>query len=469
MNDDVPPPDWDDAAADVAALFLRTAPDPPDWAPAAVEPARTFPSPSHFYFRKSYAMKLSALALTAAGLAAAAVWVSPAEAAAVTFEDVKAAMRASPFVAFSIVDETETGPPAVRWRDAATADPPLLRAESAAGAVVVRDRAADRVRSTLAFSGAVTLGRVPRYEDENVDPVAEFRELFDRRAGKPEAVTLDGRPALKFVVEPTPDELADGRVALQIVWADPATRLPVRVRAAFRREDGPGLDLNPTYFADFEFAEEYDPALFETAVPAEIEAALPSGPFPPIAGAEPPPPATGPAPVLTAGAGAGAVRLGMSRDELAAATGVPAFPIGRGAFWFVLPGRGVTARGTDAAGVVQVYAGAVGRPGLDAAFATADGVRAGMTVEDLTAALGPPDRALGPVEDPTLRQPSATPFEIVWPVTTYIYEARRLWVVTYRDPATGLETVTQASTWSPRRRSNRCFGKWPTSPPTRRR
>ena len=47
----------------------------------------------------------------------------------------------------------------------------------------------------------------------------------------------------------------------------------------------------------------------------------------------------------------------MSRAELEAATGVPAFPTGPGEWWFALPGRGVTARGTDADGLIHIYAG----------------------------------------------------------------------------------------------------------------
>ena len=82
-----------------------------------------------------------------------------------------------------------------------------------------------------------------------------------------------------------------------------------------------------------------------------------------------------------------------------AATGVPTFQITSGGWWFWLPDLGLSARGTDADGLVQIYAGRDSTqgiynrvdPDLPMVGRTAEGVTAGMSGAEVEARLGPPD------------------------------------------------------------------------------
>ena len=422
------PDDWDDDAADLAALFARTAPEVPPFIPASVAPA---PVSTRSHFRRSILMKLSALTLTAAGLAAAAVWLNPSEAAAkVTFQDVREAVEAAPFVAYTVSvyerdGERRAPEPTKRYRVSAVDDPFLYRLDfETRGTTEAIDANAGRAWLASRVTGQVMYSEGPPRPERRGWHVRKFREMYDRRASEPETVTLEGRALLKFRLE------AGGGGDARSVWVDPDTRLPVRTEQVTARD--------VTIVDDITLAEGYDAALFGGAAPGALAAAFrrveKTG-----RGTVPPPPPAGDGsdvgaafapkitrPRLTPGEGFGPLRLGMSRDEVIAATGISAFAAGRGEFWVAAPADGLTARGTEADGVVQIYAG--DRRGTLPAFTgrTPEGVVAGMSDAEVVRRLGEPDEIEREGGDAVRRYPD-----------------RRLAVVSRRD------RVVQVITWSP--------------------
>ena len=485
--EDRPAPD-----ADLAALFARTAPAVPEWEPAAVAPARP-PSfarfPPRSFLRKEFLMKTSALALTAAGLAAALFLVpAPAE-ARVLLGDVADAVAGLPAMSY----RTELTPNPERpditvmshqsWH---RADPPATRF-TGGGYSVTSDYDARRTLSVDAADGSVVL-RPNDGEPDGGGAFAEFRGMFARREAVPEPGALaGGRAVLHFraplnppAEEMYPDlppavrrEIYDDSVAELSV--DPHTHLPVRVR---------WQDPTPTdgraqvagEMTDFAYPDRLDPDLFSTAVPAAVAAELaarldrelweaerawfrereaelrekartstmvdadafyedqieqmrPTVPAPSFPPADPLGPTFTEA-ALIPGVGYGPLELGMTRERVAAAVGVPAFTTGPGEWWLALPGRGVTARGTDADGLVHIYAGAASAAGPAFAGRGPGGVAGGTDAAEALAQLG----------EATAEQADEA--------TVHRADGRPLAVVTRPDDD-GVPRVVQVQTWLP--------------------
>ena len=450
-----PPDDWADPAADVAALFARTAPEAPPWAPAAVGPARA--SRVRPLFRKSFVMKCSALALTAAGLAAAAVWWSPAaaEARVVTLQDVKDAVRGSKLVTATVYyggaeERSEAGPQFLFALD-------LRRARtggSARGPVSVQDYRAGTSLWTSPDDGTVRFDRFPAGRGTPLS-LLDYENLSRQLDAGPTEVGLDGRDVLRFDVvwkDRTRREPDGSRPRERVrVWVDPQTKRPVRW------ESGEG----ETRFIlkEIEWADAYDPRLFTAALPAVVEAdlvrtagrpwegmlseksresleKLGGGPYAPLpadpaaAGALGLDAAFGPA--LTPGEGFGPLKLGMTRAEVEAATGVPTFWSGPDVFWLFLPSQSLTAWGTAEDGVAFIALGAGWKNGFPGTIA--GGPAAGASVAEVERSLGPPDRAYDIAPHP--EAPDLTR-------AARRYDDRRLKVDFWNDAAVA------AAIWSP--------------------
>ena len=325
-------------------------------------------------------MKVSALALTAAGFAAA-VLSSPTPAEArVLLGDVADAVDAAAFM----VHRTRTVPNPARpdatggttrlWH---RADPPARRLELPHW-TLIEDYARGRTLSLHERTGEVHL-RADAGPTEGPDAFANFRGMFARRTAEPEPVTLpDGREALRFdaPLSPPADEVyadvpeearpePDDSVANLLV--DPGSRLPIRITW-----NDPTATADQAYVGgvldEFAYPARLDPELFAVDVPAAVAAELAAAldarsydeyaalfaaerdkragtmrnadafyadqlaqAFPDGRPAFPPADPLGPAfedAELTPGVGFGPLRLGMSRDALEAATGVPAFTTG---------------------------------------------------------------------------------------------------------------------------------------------
>ena len=454
MTADPPPPTAPLAEgeddADLAALFARTAADPPPFdAAAALAAAR--PSPARSPSRRNLLMKLSAATLAAAGLAGAALWLAPdrAEARAPTFQEVKAAVETaleeSELMTATIHRPDADGDLVASERFLLAKRPTRVRLESFSGRLMQsNDHGAGRSLSVDPTRGFVSVSRL-----EKGSAVAWLLHSYDILSGRlhaqPTEVESDGRRLWRFDVtwrdHPRSADDPDATVPIR-VWTDPETKLPVR------QESGEGEGL--VVLKDFQWTDAFDPRLFPT-LPDAVEADLrrtvnqiPSqfasadlkavyadaGPYVPFLTAprEPAAAAFGAAfgPDLTPGEGLGPLKLGMTPERVEAATGVPTFWTGPGEFWFYLPSRSVSARGTAAEGVVQIYVGAFPAPGFPGTVA--GGVTAGMTAAEIERRLGPPDRT---EEDPHA------------PWTTRTYADRRLWVESDED------AVVRASIWSP--------------------
>ena len=472
MTPDVPPPDWDDAAADVAALFLRTAPEAPAWEPAVVERARTSPPLPLFRFRRNFAMKMSALTLTAAGVTAAVVWLSPRPAEAkVTWDDVEEAVEEVRFFRFErTVTPLPDGPLAdqnfrTTSRVAVRVDRPAYRQETPGGLVTVSGGPEEGMLVTAPATGDV-VSRTDGYA-ETIDPFGFLRGLYDLRGGEPERATLNGRPVLRFVVKteepgraPPGTNIVDDFAATRTAWVDAETLLPVRVEFA---DEQYGLLIVDHAF---EYPAEYDPDLFAAAVPAAVAAEIAAlrEEYAGFLGRPPEPPRAtagrGFATELRPGEGFGPIRLGQTRRELEAATGVPAFTTGPGEWWFALPARGVTARGTDRDGLLQIYAGRTDHaPYFSGELRAAGGtVVTGNTRDAVEAALGKPTAAgrYAPVKAALGRSAESgtyAPIRIRKGRPTALRGAGEQGVLFYEDDRLAVllrdDAVVQVQTWSP--------------------
>ena len=341
-----PPEDWDDGSDDLAALFARTAPAAPPFDPSAL---RTSPARSRFRPHRSLIMKLSAAALAAAAAVLAAVWLNPtpAEAKVVTFEEVQEAVEAARYMTFTtLVSDGEGG-----WRPHGRSyfsdEPKAVRHEGAHGLVVILDLV--RLRTLRFDTQSGSIGNRWAYPSGDLSKVwtaARFQELYDRRASAPEEVRLDGKELLKFEVPRDDDAAAPDRV-----WVDPLTKLPVR----YERSVGERAIVH----VDVAFPEELDADLFEASLPDAVLEDLVRDLPPELVQLDSAALGAAFGPPLTAD-GLGPLRFGMSAAEVEAATGIPCFSTGPGEFWFWLPSRGVSARGTTDDGLVQVYAGEPG-------------------------------------------------------------------------------------------------------------
>ena len=443
MSSFTPDPRIDGDAA-TAALFARTAAEAPAADAAALLAAVPRPAPADqfsFLTRRSFAMKFSILSLTAAGLLAAVLFWPIAATAAVTLEDVGEAVAAAPFV--SAVTYA-AGPDGEFRREtfiAATAAPVRLRTD-AGWITQVRNDETDRGFYAAAFTGKFLAAQVGAAAVRERNEAEFVRELFAPAAlqegamTEPEPVMLDGRPALVFTVRRQVEGWPEPFVSR--VWADAGTKLPVRI------ESGEGDELR--VIKDFIWSEKYDPRLFAAKLPDVVERAIPGLLIPAEANGlddaveavevgtpDPPQPSEVPArgfqdPVMTAGVGYGSLRLGMTPAEVEEATGVPTFPTGPETFWFYLPGRNVTARGTNADGVVQIYAGDRGGfrkfPGR-----STEGIAYETPVAEVDRLLGPPPH---PVEEPRFNYTARR-----------FYPDRRFWVLSSDGKA------SQISVWSP--------------------
>ena len=439
MTADAPPPeDWDDGSDDLAALFARTAPAPPPFDPSAL---RTSPAPprSRFRLHRSLMMKLSAAALAAAAALLAAVWLDPppAEAKAVTFEEVQEAVGRSEMMTATIYRPTPGGKLFASERVFLTRRPLRLRLKVVRGHLLqIVNEASGHELTVFPSEGRISVRR----SGERVSGfwLMQFYDILHGRLhAKPVDVELDGRRVWRFDVtwrsrEASPDE--PGATVKLRIWVDPETKLPVR------RESGEGDSL--MVFKDFQWADSVDPRLFPALPPAvekdlrQTVNAVPdqyaskslkaitarNGPYVPFVfnGLEPGDAALGAAfgPTLVPGEGLGPLRLGQSFQQVEEATGVPPFWVGPEDFWFYLPSRGVTARGTASDGVVQIYFGAGPLPGF--AGTIAGGVTKGMNGTEIERRLGPPDRVVEHMNDRD---------------TTRFYDSRRLSIVSWHDAA----------------------------------
>ena len=474
--DDWPDDDWPDAA-DLAALFAATAPDPPPFdaarcfdesrarqeaqhalpvgesprvltGAARAAPGRILSSP--FPDRRSLLMKLSAAALAAAGLCAAALWLAPEPALAkVTFEEVKAAVEESPLMTATIYRTNGEGGSAASERVHLARNPIRIRTERLSGDFVQVDHFRERYSLRVdADEGYVHMDKL----DPGLPPLAalDYDALSNRLHKEPAEVERDGRRLWLFETgwrqrsrsyDGSDDDGSEGTTPTKI-WIDPQSKLPVRWEF--------GAD-QPVVFQDVVWADSFDPRLFP-ALPPAVEADLrrtviavssayasPSMiatlkrnnsyvPFLHNGREELAAAAFGAAfgPVLTPGEGLGPLRFGMTAEQVDAATGVPTFWIDPETFWFFLPSWGVSARGTAADGVVQIYVGV--NPLFRFPGTIAGGVTTGMDGAELERRLGPPD---------------PTGNELDGRQTTRTYAARRLWIKT-RD-----RIGVRASIWSP--------------------
>ena len=439
MTADAPKPDdWADEAADLAALFARTAPTPPPFDAAALR-TQVAPARSRFRLHRSLVMKLSALTLAAAAVVAVVVWFNPtpAEAKVLTFQEVKEAVERSEMMTATMFHSGPGGELFASARISLAKKPMRLLHEGISGHLIqVWDYQSNRELIVFPTEGRISL-RPLGEEALGFWLMQDYSVLDGRLHAKPVDVELDGRRVWRFDVSwrnrSVPADEPHAVVPLRI-WVDPETKLPVR------RESGEGDDL--LVIKDFQWAESFDPRLFPTLPPAvekdlrQTVNAVPdqyaskslkaitarNGPYVPFVfnGLEPGDAALGAAfgPTLTPGEGLGPLRLGQSFQQVEEATGVPPFWVGPEDFWFYLPSRGVTARGTASDGVVQIYVGTGPLPGF--AGTIAGGVTRGMNGTEIERRLGPPDRV---VEHINGRD------------TIWHYDSRRLSIVSWHDAA----------------------------------
>ena len=422
MSDPAPDPQID-GDAETAALFARTASDGPavDAGALLAEVPRPTPagrfSPFLTPSRRSFLMKTSALSLTAATLAVAAVWLAPAEARAkVKFQDVQDAVEAERTVAFDSWQELTGEPPGPKHRAYYTEGPVRSR-QDYGNRIMIYDLENDRTLRLSRSDGSIIYSEVAR---PNWNPLADLAKYTATRDAETETVLVDGRELLRFRVRAA-DPARSGDAT---VLADPETRLPVRVERTYRRGRGRRV------FADFRFGASLAPDLFNTELPARVARELQfeepgeAGPIGEVLN-----------PVLIPGVGYGAIKLGMSRGDLEAATGVSAFTTGPGEWWFALPVRGVTARGTDADGLLQIYAGS------QASYATPFGGAVAVDGPDSTlnesllphSGAAAQRRLLG---SPEADKPGGDGGSVS------LYRSRSLWIVAREG------RIVQVSTWS---------------------
>ena len=425
MSDPAPDPQIA-GDAETAALFARTASEGPAvdaGALLAQVPLRSRPSSRKRLMMKS--MKSAALALTAVGLLGVLLlWPKPAAAVPLAGE-IRAALEAVDLMTFTSYSASPDQPDRRTWEFRAS----VLREP---GGGWVRGGGAEQAEvpppgvAALAnwHSGELTAGPavpVAGAADEWELPRRLLRDPADwTRAGPADdsawgyikwffggdargaaknfrEVMLGDAPAVRFEssVRDVSASPRDDRWEPFTVWIDRETRLPLRI------EFGP-RDGEVGVWTDFTFSAG-SADMFGVELPAAVERSLTktwaatdryekSGiwyvhdPLPTHArGFDDP--------VLTAGVGYGPLRLGMTAAEVEAATGVPTFRITPGGWWFWLPDLGLSARGTDANGLVQIYAGHYNRvdPGVAMVGRTAEGVTAGMSGAEVEARLGPPD------------------------------------------------------------------------------
>ena len=415
-----------DAAA--AALFARTAVDGPPVDAAGLLAAA--PLSSRSPRRRRLMMKSAALALTAAGLLTAVLLRPTPAAAVVTMQEVQAAVGAADMISFRQYEMDGAGELRPIGRVVATRDPQRTWSAMNWGEFLTDAAAGEQFYANW-HTGELTVGPIvadrARDEWESVhrlfrDPAtwtaagpdddtfwAYVRWLFggEVRGGARNfrEVTLGDTPAVGF--ESSVRLGDDDSWSPMSVWIDRDTRLPLRVEL----ETGGGADDDGTgKFVSTDFT-------FGPAAPGAPALTLPPAVRRSLANTwaatdrlaeagvwyvrDPAP--TGARgfedPVMTAGEGYGPLRLGMTPAEVEAATGVPAFETGPDTWWFWLPDLGVTARGTDAEGLVQIYAGRDSTqrlywgvdPGVPMPGRTAGGVTAGMSGAEVEARLGPPD------------------------------------------------------------------------------
>ncbi len=374
MSDPAPDPPIP-GDADTAALFARTATEGPAVDAGALLAGLPRPTPAGRFLslpkssRRSLVMKLSAVSALAAAVAACVVFTVPQPAAARSaWSRVEDALREESVATFKL---SHTRPATIRegrkfeertfrvervWLGAAGRSRTVVLEEHGRpnrGRVVVQNPETGR---RLKFDPSKGLVRAMPFGSHDHDARWSGARLDWRR----ELLSLSETPRGELVECPCgtlrkfSGPIGDGsgtasREREFTLWADAATGQPVRVERLM-------YDGYVQVAEDIQFLPR-EPALFAASVPAEIVGEFNPEGLPWRVGVDEP---AGPdlaGAVLTPGVGFGPIELGMSRDELSRATGVPAFTTGPGEWWFALPARGFTARGTDADGLVQIYAG----------------------------------------------------------------------------------------------------------------
>jgi hypothetical protein len=214
---------------------------------------------------------IAAMALVAVALAA---WSLLPGSSGRAWADVQAAMKAVHSVTFHEAGR-EQGQPALKTRKTMLLGNGLCRFEEGDGTYSVFDFAKSRQlkvdpqkRTAFLMLGMANMPPANLYEFiKNLPGDATARPLPGKK--------IDGRDALGFAVKVNEQDV--------VVWADPRTRLPVRIEVEFK--DKEGKKAGEEVFGDFVFDKELDAKLFSFDPPVGYKvttagiAELPSSPI----------------------------------------------------------------------------------------------------------------------------------------------------------------------------------------------
>jgi outer membrane lipoprotein-sorting protein len=202
----------------------------------------------------------------------------------------------------------------------------------------------------------------------------------DKKARPLPGKKIDSKKVLGFAVKVNDMDFT--------VWADPASRLPVRIEASAKEKD----TTRELIIDEFQFDKELDPKLFTLEPPAGYKVTKHGTPTMPAA----PDDARLRAPVITPLVGVGPVNFGMSREDVEKAFGKPdaVEPMGkRGAVSLNYNSRGVFITVGPKLGVVSISALAQKTIIVrirDFAGKTDKGIALGASTADVVKAYGEP-------------------------------------------------------------------------------
>ncbi|MGH7169149.1 MAG: LolA family protein [Gemmataceae bacterium] len=357
---------------------VRPAPDATRRALERVQRALAAPPSIPLQTRRKVMCKRLAAAvavLLVAGSLFAWLWPSPA-----SFAQVQAALKTTHSVTCRQTIQIEDKPDQVTrlW----ILDNGLWRAEESDGQYTVVDGAKHKTlavhpkkHEALLLQGA-NVPRLNLYEKiKNLPGDTTARRLKGKK--------LDGKDVLGFAVKMSDQDFT--------VWADAATRLPVRIEAKGKNDDGKPSQL---VIDEFIFDKELDPRLFSFAVPTGYKLAVKGVAELPAAPEDPRQKDL----IVTPLAGIGPVKFGMSRADVEKALGKADAAEKQGKNGYVslsYGSRGFFLGVSKTRGVVLISCQAQSVQLLrirDFRGKTDKGIALGASLDDIVKAYGKPDR-----------------------------------------------------------------------------